>query len=343
MALPDPLGSLNTGVSHEEPTNETEEKLVGIWKEVLGLERIGILDDFFELGGHSLKAVQVVSLIIERYGIRMKVTDVFTNSTIKELAGLMDQMRYYSEKLPTEQSMMLLNAKKDKHVFAFPPIIGYSIGFHRLAGVVDNYSFYSFDYIEDKDKVDIYADMITSVQKEGPYVLLGYSAGGNLGYEVAKKLIEKGHRVSDLILLDSYAEKHESFSITHAVVNEMLSKFLVDYSLTHGGEINIDNVVEEIMKRSQDYAEFYNSLLHDQVIDTKIHIVKSDSSTDVDLEVQWSQLTSKGVKTYKGTGPHADMVFAQYSDANGELINKILRDEISAAHPLKEEHGSCAT
>src|SRR5262249_27412251 len=38
------------GNSYVAPTNEIEEKVVAIWQELLGIERIGINDDFFDLG-----------------------------------------------------------------------------------------------------------------------------------------------------------------------------------------------------------------------------------------------------------------------------------------------------
>ncbi|NLW45808.1 MAG: amino acid adenylation domain-containing protein, partial [Firmicutes bacterium] len=43
-ALPVPEGDINTGRAYEAPTNEIEENLVNIWKEVLGVDRIGIND-----------------------------------------------------------------------------------------------------------------------------------------------------------------------------------------------------------------------------------------------------------------------------------------------------------
>jgi amino acid adenylation domain-containing protein len=59
-ALPSPEGlGMSTGVEYVAPRNEVEEKLVGIWEEILGRENIGIDDDFFELGGNSIKAVSV--------------------------------------------------------------------------------------------------------------------------------------------------------------------------------------------------------------------------------------------------------------------------------------------
>ncbi|MBX4267609.1 amino acid adenylation domain-containing protein, partial [Clostridium estertheticum] len=46
-ALPEPDGEINTGVEYAAPRNEIEEKLVKVWSEVLGIEKIGIDDDFF--------------------------------------------------------------------------------------------------------------------------------------------------------------------------------------------------------------------------------------------------------------------------------------------------------
>lgn len=52
-----------------EPASATEGLVIGIWAEVLGVDKIGILDDFFELGGDSLLANIVsyrLSLVMKR-------------------------------------------------------------------------------------------------------------------------------------------------------------------------------------------------------------------------------------------------------------------------------------
>ncbi|WP_432403808.1 amino acid adenylation domain-containing protein [Wukongibacter sp. M2B1] len=70
---------------YEEPRNETEERLVEIWTDILGVERIGIKDNFFELGGHSLKATILSGRIQRELEAEIGVIDIFQIPTIEEL------------------------------------------------------------------------------------------------------------------------------------------------------------------------------------------------------------------------------------------------------------------
>ncbi len=87
QALPAPslarLG-LETGAT---PRTVTEEMLVSIWAEILGLEHVGIHDNFFELGGHSLLASQIVSRIRRVFQIELALRTLFEKPTIADLAG----------------------------------------------------------------------------------------------------------------------------------------------------------------------------------------------------------------------------------------------------------------
>ncbi|WP_243467274.1 class I SAM-dependent methyltransferase [Acetivibrio straminisolvens] len=95
-ALPKPQENVNTGTEYEAPRNDVERKLVEIYKEVLGVERIGIRDDFFDLGGDSIKAIQVTSAA-EQQGINISVSDVLKYKTIMEIVENVD----YSKKKET--------------------------------------------------------------------------------------------------------------------------------------------------------------------------------------------------------------------------------------------------
>jgi hypothetical protein len=49
--------------SYQEPSDPTEETIVGIWCEALRLEQVGVQDSFFDLGGNSLLGVSIVAAL----------------------------------------------------------------------------------------------------------------------------------------------------------------------------------------------------------------------------------------------------------------------------------------
>ena len=71
------------------PRNDVENVLVGIFAEVLGVERAGVDDDFFELGGHSLSATQVVSRIRETLRVEVSLRQLFAAKHVGALITLL--------------------------------------------------------------------------------------------------------------------------------------------------------------------------------------------------------------------------------------------------------------
>ncbi|WP_455550958.1 amino acid adenylation domain-containing protein [Flavobacterium oreochromis] len=76
------------------PRNETEEQLVTIWQEVLGVENIGITDSFFELGGHSLMAAQVLNKMHQRLSLQISFKDFFATPTIEGISKNLSHKNY---------------------------------------------------------------------------------------------------------------------------------------------------------------------------------------------------------------------------------------------------------
>nr|AGS49937.1 long-chain-fatty-acid--CoA ligase [uncultured bacterium esnapd24] len=70
---------------HVEPRSALERVLAGIWRDVLGVERVGITDSFFDLGGHSLLATQV-STRLKASKIQAPVRMLFQHPTVEEMA-----------------------------------------------------------------------------------------------------------------------------------------------------------------------------------------------------------------------------------------------------------------
>ncbi|NLD49227.1 MAG: amino acid adenylation domain-containing protein, partial [Clostridiaceae bacterium] len=89
-ALPDPDGNIYTGVEFVAPRNNIENKLATVWKEILKLERVGVLDDFFNLGGDSLKATILNARIHKEFDVSIPLREIFQNPTIEKLAKVIE-------------------------------------------------------------------------------------------------------------------------------------------------------------------------------------------------------------------------------------------------------------
>ncbi|WP_432070935.1 amino acid adenylation domain-containing protein [Streptomyces sp. AA1529] len=87
-ALRDPAALRRRTPSHTAPRNSTEEVLAGIWREVLGRERIGVHDNFFALGGNSIHFVPVLAKSREA-GLDFTFQQLFRHQTIALLAASM--------------------------------------------------------------------------------------------------------------------------------------------------------------------------------------------------------------------------------------------------------------
>jgi amino acid adenylation domain-containing protein len=85
-ALPRP-GEPREAAGFVAPRNPVEEALAGIWREVLGVERVGIADNFFELGGHSLLATQVMVRIRNTFQVQLPLRAIFDAPTLEGMSA----------------------------------------------------------------------------------------------------------------------------------------------------------------------------------------------------------------------------------------------------------------
>jgi non-ribosomal peptide synthase protein (TIGR01720 family) len=69
------------------PRSEPERILVGIWEELLGIDRVGVHDNLFELGGDSVVSIQITGRA-RRAGLKLTPKQTFEHQTIAELAAV---------------------------------------------------------------------------------------------------------------------------------------------------------------------------------------------------------------------------------------------------------------
>src|SRR6202035_5728626 len=84
-ALPPPYQDTRL-VEFRAPTDDRQQALLEIWREVLEIPNIGIDDDFFELGGDSLQVLMVFAEIEARLGCNLSPTTIVQAPTIARLA-----------------------------------------------------------------------------------------------------------------------------------------------------------------------------------------------------------------------------------------------------------------
>jgi acyl carrier protein len=85
--LPAPTGpSAEAARDYVAPQTDLERTIARVWREVLGLERVGTGDNFFDLGGHSLGMAQVHARLREELGTDVAVVEMFKYPTVSSLA-----------------------------------------------------------------------------------------------------------------------------------------------------------------------------------------------------------------------------------------------------------------
>lgn len=220
-ALPKPDKSRpEMGKRFEDPRDDLERQLTVLWEEVLDVRPIGVTDNFFELGGHSLMAVRLFNLMDKRLGKKLPLAALFRAATIE---GLADIIRRNS--LPeTPSSLVPIQPGGYKRpLFLVHPAGGRVFPFVGLAqclgldqpcyglqarGVEEGQE----PHTRIEDMAACYIEAIRSVQSEGPYLLGGWSMGGEIAFEMAQQLLAVGQSVALLALLDARIPSSEKIA-----------------------------------------------------------------------------------------------------------------------------------
>jgi len=70
------------------PVGELEEKIAAIWREILGIDKIGRHDNFFDLGGNSLAGIRITGRIKDRLAVSISDVSLYEAPTVATLKAL---------------------------------------------------------------------------------------------------------------------------------------------------------------------------------------------------------------------------------------------------------------
>jgi len=215
-ALPAP--EVKAGDDHVAPRNETEEKFVEIWSEVLNIpqEEISVTANFFSIGGHSLKASACINRFRNKFDINIPLIEIFKNPTIIQLAYFVEVNKLKTGIADDHLILLKEGAVNGENIFLIHDgsgeVDGY-IEFCKQANDGINYWGIRAGNLKNHEPVNFTIEQLTNryikcikkVQKHGEYNIAGWSLGGTIAFEMARQLEQENDKVRFLGIIDSYA------------------------------------------------------------------------------------------------------------------------------------------
>ncbi|HUD39944.1 MAG TPA: amino acid adenylation domain-containing protein, partial [Streptosporangiaceae bacterium] len=209
-ALPAPDVAGREPDTAPSPASPLETKLAGSFSTVLQREGVGPADDFFDLGGNSLQVMQLLDLMTEYVDAPLSPAIVFLHPTARRLAAHLG-----SASAAAAGPLTPLSADTSRPPLILIHAIGGTITDYAplAAALADRYSPLGLQApgltkqgstpSSLADLVRDYLTMIRTAFPQGPYRLAGWSMGGVIAYELARRLQADNAEVDLLALLDA--------------------------------------------------------------------------------------------------------------------------------------------
>jgi acyl transferase domain-containing protein/thioesterase domain-containing protein len=189
----------------EGPAVSVEQRLLDIWRDLLGHDQISEQDSFFDLGGHSLIAVRLFSRIEKEFQKRLPLATLIDNPTIGQLAAVIQDdagvsweslvpFREHGSRPPffcvhSEGGNVLEYVRLSECLNEDVPF--FALQAYGLKG--DRIVFLSVEEMAKR-----YLVSIRRQQPHGPYYLGGYCLGGLVAFEMTRQLEAAGEKVAFL-------------------------------------------------------------------------------------------------------------------------------------------------
>ena len=193
------------------PVGQDEEALLDIYRDLLGVDQIGVCHSFFDIGGHSLLVFKLIAKCEMILDWRPGVADIFRYPTVRELAKLFRS---------TERSMIRclvpLSPQPAKPLVVFVPAASGSVlpfieVARRLESQFSTWGLQAAELAEADSSISIaelaagYVGEVDIIREMCPLILLGWSIGGCIAFEMARIWRARGVAVAALLLLDTWA------------------------------------------------------------------------------------------------------------------------------------------
>ncbi|HVX40329.1 MAG TPA: AMP-binding protein [Gemmatimonadaceae bacterium] len=312
----------------------SESRVVDVWRAALARPELDLDDDVFAHGATSVIALAVAARLGVEFRRDVPVGAILNRPTPRGQAAWLREVDDYLAR-HAEGAGIRYCPHRPSLAFAFPPLLGYGLAFAELASHLTRHAVHAFDLPEADDPVARLAGAVRAIDPHGPYTFLGYSAGGNLAFDVAVALERDGARVDRVVMLD--AERRERpDALSDAEIDEIVWG-------------NIENLAG-LMRETEQFRDFArNEFLMDRMSQKMRAFLRYESatanlgrtnadvafvhSTDREPCVRWRESTTGAFTVHAGSGGHLEMTLPPHAERNGRLLDQIL-------HPSHQESAS---
>lgn len=192
-------------------TSRTMEELALLWSQLLGCGEPAADDDFFALGGDSLKALELIHSIERIFGQSVTLPELMQDSTLSALTARVEAARANR----AQPCLVRLSSGEGLPLHLIHGMGGSVVLFQGLARQLVGRTVFAYQArgvdgisrpLESVESMaEAYLTELRRAQPSGPYLLAGYSMGGVVALEMARRLREAGEPIAALIPIDSPA------------------------------------------------------------------------------------------------------------------------------------------
>jgi thioesterase domain-containing protein len=328
------------------PRDEVELRLARIWEDLLGVRSLGVRDNFFALGGHSLLVVRLMGMIEQQLGLRLPVSALIEAPTVERMARLVRR----GTELP-RSLVVPIQTGAGRPLFLVHPIGGNVFCYLPLAQPGLDVPLYGIQAPAPGEPWSVealaerYVDALRAVQPEGPYQLGGWSFGGVVAFEMARRLEARGDEVSLLAMIDVAPPQREVRP--EAPVD--WARFAEDLRGLAGAgpseppvrEVPVEGLLDD--EATRELFELFRanhkalSSYRPGPYGGRLALIRAEATAAAlpdDPDQAWSELAARGAEVHRLSGDHYSLLRPPHAAALSELLGRLLHDAVEAERSL---------